>query len=79
MFGRKKRRKLKFPKWTLEDCTEYYRKNREYRYAVVVGEEKTPIALCGDIESAETSKGTHLISGGRLPVFIIDLERDYMM
>lgn len=71
LFHRKKKNKI--PKMTLNDCVEYYRKNPQYRYAVVVGKERVPRSMCETMKDAKVDSNTHFISGGVLPIEIVDL------
>lgn len=71
VFCRKK--KNKFPKMTLDDCAKYYQENPQYRYAVVVGKDRFPRSICETMESAKDDMSLHFISGGQLPIEIVDL------
>lgn len=68
-----RRRKNKPPVMTLDDCVKNYRENPQYQYAVVVGKERLPRSLCETMESAKDDCKTHWVSGGRLPIEIVDL------
>lgn len=65
--------KKKYKKWTLQDCKDFFNKNSEYRYAVVVGLDKLPRSMCKTLEEAKEDERMHFMSGGRLPTQIIDL------
>lgn len=68
-----RRKKNKNYAMTLNDCVEYYRKNPQYRYVVVVGKERLPRSMCETMKDAKVDSDTHFISGGVLPIEIIDL------
>lgn len=59
---------------TLNDCVKRYRENPQYRYAVVVGKERFPRSICETTEGAKEDLNVHFISGGQLPIEIVDLE-----
>lgn len=71
LFRRKK--KNKFPQMTLDDCVKYYQENPQYRYAVVVGKDRLPRSICETMESAKDDTNVHFVSGGQLPIEIVDL------
>lgn len=71
LFHRKK--KDKSPTMTLEDCVKRYKENTQYRYAVVVGKDRLPRSICETMESAKEDYKAHWISGGELPIEIVDL------
>lgn len=71
MFHRKK--KNKGQTMTLDDCVKYYRENPKYRYAVVVGKDRLPRSICETMESAKDGMNVHFVSGGQLPIEIVDL------
>lgn len=55
------------------DYKKFLDKYSEYRYLVVCGKEKKPLAMCKDIESAKDECRVHTMGCGELPVKIIDL------
>ena len=57
----------------LEDCVNYYKENPQYRYAVVVGKDRLPRSICETMEGAKEDYKTHWVSGGELPIEIVDL------
>lgn len=67
------KKKNKASKMTLDDCVKYYRENPKYRYAVVVGKDRLPRSICETMESAKDDMNVHFISGGQLPIEIVDL------
>lgn len=71
MFRRKK--KNKGQTMTLDDCLKKYKENLQYRYAVVVGKNRLPRSICETMESAKDDMNVHFISGGQLPIEIVDL------
>lgn len=71
MFRRKK--KNKGQTMTLDDCLKKYKENPQYRYAVVVGKDRLPRSICETMESAKDDMNVHFISGGQLPIEIVDL------
>lgn len=58
---------------TLNDCVKRYRENPQYRYAVVVGKDRLPRSTCENMRSAEDDMNVNFISGGQLPIDIVDL------
>lgn len=71
LFHRKK--KNKSSTMTLRDCIKLYKKNPQYRYAVVVGKDRFPRSICETMEGAKDDMNVHLISSGQLLVEIVDL------
>lgn len=71
MFRRKK--KNKGQTMTLDDCLKKYKENPQYRYAVVVGKDRFPRSICETMESAKDDMNVHFVSGGQLPIEIVDL------
>ncbi len=67
------KKKNKTSKMTLDDCVKYYQENPKYRYAVVVGKDRFPRSICETMESAKDDMNVHFISGGQLPIEIVDL------
>lgn len=67
------KKKNKAPKMTLDDFVKYYRENPKYRYAVVVGKDRLPRSICETMESAKDDMSVHFVSGGQLPIEIVDL------
>lgn len=67
------KKKNKFHKMTLDDCAKYYQENLQYRYAVVVGKDRFPMSICETMESAKDDMNVHFVSGGQLPIEIVDL------
>lgn len=67
------KKKNKAPKMTLDDCLKKYKENPKYRYAVAVGKDRFPRSICETMESAKDDVNVHFISGGQLPIEIVDL------
>lgn len=67
------KKKNKMSKMTLDDCLKKYKENPQYRYAVVVGKDRLPRSICETMESAKDDMNVHFVSGGQLPIEIVDL------
>lgn len=67
------RKKNKPPTMKLEDCVKCYKENPQCRYAVVAGKDRLPRSICETMEGAKEDYKTHWVSGGQLPIEIVDL------